>query len=168
MGVLIVGLSQTKWKRLSGTKSIAIVQVWANFVQPFVGFVQSDNLENQEQSQHEKDTIGPFVVGGRSRTKCFVIIVKCLSRLCIQGSLKSVDNCENTKHCQCVLYFHSVTGTLVSLYKLFPIAPKPAGTDGCTVALAVLMPLTTTVIVALVTILIVIIKKFKDARYTLN
>ena len=49
------------------------------------------------------------------------------------------------------------------------VAPttRPATPGGCTIALAVLMPLTTTVIVALVTILIIIAKKLKDARYTL-
>ena len=48
------------------------------------------------------------------------------------------------------------------------VAPtRPATPDGCTIALAVVTPLTTTVIIALVTILIIIAKQLKDARYTL-
>ena len=47
------------------------------------------------------------------------------------------------------------------------VAPtRPASPDGCTIALAVVMPLTTTVIIAMAIILIIIAKQLKDARYT--
>ena len=44
--------------------------------------------------------------------------------------------------------------------------PTTATSDGCTVALVVTLPLAAIVIVALMTILVIIAKQLKDARYT--
>ena len=64
-----------------------------------------------------------------------------------------------------ILYRVKVVLSYTDAHDIIPTRPTTCG--GCTVALAVTLPLAATVIVALVTILFIIAKQLKDARYTL-